>query len=193
MDCCMVRNLSTPIKGAYTPRVTSQSGKLFAAYAARWRKQAVEQVMDDGNVHGVFTYTLLQGLKGEAADPESGQITSERLKNYLIHAMPRVMSAQNRENPNISHEPDFGPVDDMVFGSVPELPKHAVTLSLPASALGKMLTVDGGPLAKPLSQAIAATNETLQLPNGIYIAEVDNLGSVGFKVIGGQVHVQIAG
>jgi hypothetical protein len=193
MDCCMVRSISAPMRGTYPSKVDpNRTGKLFAAYAARWRKQAVEQRMDDGKYHGVFTYCLLQGLKGEAADQASGKITSESLKAYLIHAMPRVMDSAYLENSDISREPEFAYMDDIVFGSVRETSKHAVRLVLPESALGKRLTVDGGPLEKPLSKAVGAVNEVLELPNGIYIAEVEGVEKLtDFKVVGGQIDVQI--
>jgi uncharacterized caspase-like protein len=193
MDCCMSRSISAHIRGTYPSKVhPNRTGKLFAAYAARWRKQAVEQRMDDGKYHGVFTYTLLEGLRGEAADQTSGEITSESLKAYLIHAMPRVMKAELREDPDNSQEPEFAYMDHIVFGSVPEVSRHTVRLFLPESALGKNLTVDGGPLEKPLSRAVAAASEVLELPNGVYVVEVEGVEKLtDFKVVGGQIDVQI--
>ena len=54
--------------------------------------------MPDGQVHGVFTWTLLQGLRGGAAD-ERGRVTGESLRNFLFTVMPEFLPDYARATP----------------------------------------------------------------------------------------------
>lgn len=58
-----------------------------------------------GKTHGVFTWALLNALKGGAAD-ERGRITVQKLVTYVATAMPDLLSAEEREDPEVSTYPE---------------------------------------------------------------------------------------
>src|SRR5262249_48202083 len=123
--------------------------KMFSAYAARFPQQAVERVMDDDKqFHGVFTYALLKGLREGAANPATGEVTSDTLKSYLYSNMKNWMTDEQRSDPSVSQEPDFGFDDPMVFCTVNKIPLTAVDLAFPASAEGRTFRVVTGAPAK---------------------------------------------
>jgi uncharacterized caspase-like protein len=59
--------------------------------AASTKDQIAAEVGDLG--HGVFTYTLLEGLKGKAAaDPKNGTVTVRALLTYVENNLPEISS-----------------------------------------------------------------------------------------------------
>jgi hypothetical protein len=194
MDCCMTFELSVPMQPAgYRIRQSpGRGGKVFAAYAARFPLLAVENHMPDGEFHGVFTYTLLQGLTGEAAEPDTLEITTDSLRSYLINAMRHNISDTDLMDPAVSQEPDFGLLDPIVFGKVDRVPEHPVTFTFPPGATGRTFAVQTGvPLTTVLSRPITSERETVCLPRGVYFARIDELGWLrDFTIVGGHdVHV----
>jgi uncharacterized caspase-like protein len=65
MDCCMNYQQSIPVDEADLrfSQSTKPPGPAFVGLAAQ-TKSALEHTMADGKVHGVFTWTLLEGLRG---------------------------------------------------------------------------------------------------------------------------------
>ena len=121
MDAC---SDPIPINGAPSEALLAHrqaanfaEGRLFVSYAARHPLRSVERQMPDGKIHGVFTYALLQGLKGAARDPDSGTVTSASLRDYLRGSLGSFQPQQDRDNPDIASKPSFGPVDEMSFGT----------------------------------------------------------------------------
>lgn len=51
----------------------------------------------DEQEHGMFTYFLLQGLRGEADRDRNGHISLEELHTYLVKRVQRAARRQNRE------------------------------------------------------------------------------------------------
>ena len=68
MDCCMNYQQSIMVDEAdmRIAQSTKPPGPAFVGLAAQ-TKSALEHTMPDGRVHGVFTWTLLEGLKGGAS------------------------------------------------------------------------------------------------------------------------------
>jgi hypothetical protein len=177
MDCCMIRELSIDMRPAGYRRVLGGNGRMFAAFSARFPRLAVEREFENGEFHGVFTYTLLRGLNGAAADPDTKQITSQSLKEYLINAMPTFMSDEDRKTPDISKEPDFWPDDPIVFGTVVDTPTHAVKLQLPANATGQTVRIVTGSPPEDVKTLVATSAmEKVKLPKGQYFAKIDTMG-----------------
>ena len=72
-------------RGFVTPTVAAQFGTgLKAFYATKPGESSRE---DAGLGHGLFTYYLLEGLGGKAAEPESGLITFNSLESYVAEKM----------------------------------------------------------------------------------------------------------
>ena len=136
MDCCMNPEVPMPPEdvGFGTVQPTS-SPPMFSAFAARFPSYSVEARMDDGQVHGAFTWALLTGLRGAAADPVTGEVRSGSLHDYLLNSMRSFMTAEQRQDPQVSKEPDFGPVDDLLLATVKRASSH-VTLRFPPAAEG---------------------------------------------------------
>jgi hypothetical protein len=96
MDCCMNYQQSIMVDEAdmRIAQSTKPPGPAFVGLAAQ-TKSALEHTMADGKVHGVFTWTLLEGLRGGASD-ERGRVTGESLKAFLQSAMPEFLPEEAR-------------------------------------------------------------------------------------------------
>jgi hypothetical protein len=195
MDCCMTSQQSIPVSpvSLRSRTATGDPGPAFIGLAARTRS-ALESKMPDGNVHGVFTWTLLQGLRGGASD-ERARVTGESLQTFLHNAMVDFLPAQVREAGVVDLRP-FVRADDpgFLFRQLPVRPTHAVRLRLPAGAAGHELRIWGGqPHRQFLAERPAADVWEGKLFRGLYVAEVPDLGlRHGFQVTGaGDVEVTV--
>jgi uncharacterized caspase-like protein len=188
MDCCMVFDLTVAPEGAgYRTLQGTTPTKMFSAYAAKFPQQAVERMMPgDGRVHGVFTYTLLEGLANAVEARETGQVTSASLKGYLLTEMSKNMSSDQRNDPSVSQEPDFGFDDPMVFCTVENIPLTTVRLTFPAAAESRTFRVlTGAPAKEAATGTVQQGTGTVQLPPGFYFVKVDGLTlSSGFEIVG---------
>ena len=138
-DTCATRTPLTRLFPCELPGSFSMNSPLvrvFGAYAAPVGLVAVENEMPDGQWHGAFTYALLEGLKGSAATP----VTGETLRDYLLNAMRAFMSERDQKRPTVAKEPSFGITDRMEFGT-PAFRTFPVTLRFPAAAVGHPVRV----------------------------------------------------
>jgi uncharacterized caspase-like protein len=188
MDCCMVFDLTVvPEAAGYRVLQGTSTKRLFSAYAARFPQQAVERMMpDDNKFHGVFTYTLIKGLREAVEDVATGAVTSASLKSYLYTNMKTFMTADQKNDPSVSQEPDFGFDDQIVFCTVKNVPRAGVKLAFPAAAEGRTFRVVTGAPAKEVTNGLVqhGAGQT-QLPAGLYFVKVDGLAlASGFEVAG---------
>jgi hypothetical protein len=148
-------------------------GRLFTAFAAGFDKRAVENQMSDGLWHGVFTYALLQGLKGEASRP----ITTSSLRDYLLNNMSSFMRDDQRSNSAIAKEPAFARTDELVFGQPAQRPTFAVTLRFPPEWVGKRVTISVGATSPLIAETVLQQAVwTPQLEAGAYAVFAPELG-----------------
>jgi len=186
MDSCMNYEQSIPVNEVLMrPKIgTGVPGPAFMALAAQ-TKNALEHTMSDGNVHGVFTWTLLQGLRGGAAD-ERARITGESLRNFLYTVMPEFLPASALNSTSVDLRPFVRADEGMVFRRLPARPKYPVRLVLPATAVGSELRIwTGRPLAQVISEVPASAEWTGKLLRGLYVADVPAAGlRHGFQVSG---------
>lgn len=189
MDSCMVFDLTVmPEAVGYRAVQGTGPGRIFSAFAARFPQQAVERKMPDGLYHGVFTYTLLQGLNGAAADANTHQVTSASLRNYLYNSMKAFMTEDDLHDPNISKEPDFGFDDPIVFCTIPAVDVCIVDLRrFPLAAEGKrFIVVTGAPPTKVAGNVVHNGVGQVPLPPGVYFLKMDDPPlQQGFEVTGG--------
>ncbi|HEX2222447.1 MAG TPA: hypothetical protein VHK06_07960, partial [Candidatus Limnocylindria bacterium] len=173
MDCCMSFELSAVASPApyRETQATGTPPKLFTAFAARRPQEAVEKQMPDGQVHGVFTWTLLQGLNGAAAD-DDGTITTAGLKNYLSNAMRTWLSEEELADDRIAQEPDFGSEDLIVLAGGESPTEFNAELKFESALVGRPFVVLDGDL-KQIAAGDAAGATTLQLRPGMYAVVVD--------------------
>ena len=100
MDCCRDDTFVRSV-GAYLDNTgTADRAKRCYAFGTKWSQRSREKSMADekGAVRGIFTKTLLAGLRGAAAhpDPANAQqsiVTVSTLKGYLYENMKRMASA----------------------------------------------------------------------------------------------------
>ena len=186
MDSCMNYEQSIPVNEVLMrPKIgTGVPGPAFIALAAQ-TKSALEHSMPDGQVHGVFTWTLLQGLRGGAAD-ERGRITAESLRNFLYTVMPEFLPASARHSSSVDLQPFVRADEGMVFRRLPARPKCPVRLVFPAGSVGDELRIwTGRPLAQVTSAVLSSAEWTGDLLRGVYVAEVPEAGlRHGFQVSG---------
>ncbi len=196
MDCCRDQYPLTPRPPPFLPITgdLTQVGdiKYFYALGAKWARPAREQQMADGQWHGVFTTTLLKGLKEGLARQSrtSGKITGLSLRDYLYHQVP------DAAQPDIMCGPPEGQCDSFVFVEVPiptaQQAEVAVIVHLPATAAGKTIQVR----RDKDFHVVASTTATppvwqLALPPGMYLVQlVGDSEQVAEVLGGGDVHVQ---
>jgi uncharacterized caspase-like protein len=197
MDCCMVFDLTVVAETAgYRILQGTSVKKMFSAYAARFPQQAVERLMpDDNRFHGVFTYALLKGLREAVENPVSGEVTSASLKSYLYRNMNTYMTPEQRSDPSVSQEPDFGFDDPIVFCKVDNIALTGVTLAFPTAAEGRTFrVVTGAPPTEVANGTVQQGAGSTRLPAGLYFVKVDGLAlASGFEVAGASdAHVNVA-
>jgi hypothetical protein len=193
MDCCMNYQQSIPVAEVLMRAQigTGVPGPAFIALAAQ-TKSALERTMPDGQVHGVFTWTLLQGLRGGASDV-NGRVTGESLRNFLYTVMPEFLPDEVRQTASVDLQPFVRADDGLVFRRLPTPPKYRVHLTMPAAAGNELKIWTGRPLAHVLSVALSSDEWTGELLRGLYVAEVAAAGlRHGFQVTGsGDVEVAV--
>lgn len=191
-DCCM--NPFSTVQVEELPNKPAgglDRGIAFTGVAASTRS-ALESEMSDGQVHGVFTWTLLQGLNGKAA--EDGQITGESLVKFLYNAMADNLPKEVREASNVDVKPAVETDPGIVFRTGVPTPGQDVTLKLDAPD-GTVIQIWGGePHAVVKTATLAGKQSKVPLDRGLYVAEIAPLGfRHGFEVTGsGDVEVSIA-
>ena len=135
-DACSTRErleLPQPASLALRNAAHAHEGRMMIAYAARFFLKAVENTIE-GEPRGVFTHTLLEGLRGGAKDPVTGAVTTATLRNYLINNMRRHMSLNQVADPDVSNEPDFGTVDDFELVPASDAEEAVLEAIVPAPA-----------------------------------------------------------
>jgi hypothetical protein len=98
-DCCRERR---PLAPAWKPRFGQPehygSSQLLMAFATAYADLAFEQL---DLARGYFTTALIDGLRGGAADPETGEIRADALSAYVIDAVQALTAGTPYEQ-----EPD---------------------------------------------------------------------------------------
>jgi hypothetical protein len=125
------------------PNTPPAGSRRFYGFAAKYGKLAVERLID-GQQSGVFTSTLLDALKGGAAE-DDGRITGESLKAYLYENMKQFLTPDDLANPDVATEPDLycdQPEAQFVIATIPA-PKFQVQIPLPPGPVGRPLQLFG--------------------------------------------------
>jgi hypothetical protein len=183
MDCCMDRQVfavppPAPLLSINTGDISSET---FVGFAAPRPLKTLEKPIaaDGGKYHGVFTWNLLQGLRGAAANA-FGMVTGTSLRDWLCHAQLGWLEKNDLANPDFAKEPAIlEHADGIVFarGLAPALFK--VELVFPPGT-GSLIG-NGRPKARIWSGSAALpgpplliSNDRLscKLPAGLHLVEV---------------------
>ena len=179
----------------YVPRPSISMlppGPVFTAYAAHPRLKAMEAPDENGDMSGVFTRTLLAGLKGDATDPVTGEIDGFCLQRYLFNAMPKYLPDSAKSNGLVDKQPLVRTDPDIVFGPKKVAAQSKVVLRFDAAHNGADARVwgrrDGQSLSLLDQQQIVDGKAEFALGNGVYAVDVPQRGlRMGFEVTGGAV------
>ena len=205
MDCCR-DDYPHVARNSIYPDVThpnAKSARLMTAYATQWNGKSREKLLTtgDGKVHGIFTATLLTGLKG-AASTQSGDITDESLGRYLIDNMKNYLTQNEQDDSQIPKTPEvyFHPHQErrIVINRVPPLaipgPQvFPVRIHFDPGDIGKTVSVNDGEFRPVQRIKIDQNTCILSLPRGLYNCEIVADGrEVQFSVKGtGGVDVKL--
>jgi hypothetical protein len=119
MDCCtQARVTLIPSDPPFElkPILVPQPPQVVGC-AAKFGEMAVELPLGpNGEFHGVFTFELVRGLRGAAANPKTGGIRTGDLLGYLYQAVPQhIDKLPEKDRTGVSREPDFIEDDDIEF------------------------------------------------------------------------------
>jgi hypothetical protein len=184
MDCCKELALLLG-QNYFLPNTGSpDTGVRCLMFATKASRLAREQMMDDENrVRGVFTKTLLMGLEGGAAkilpgrNDGVGQITAASLAEYVRQQMRELLPEPLKPQAG-DWEPefDFFPGDNFGANIVIKemlMPTFPVTITLVPGATGSLsITFEGDDFIEPILVPNPLTPIVIQLPRGMYKAEV---------------------
>jgi hypothetical protein len=196
MDCCREPTLTaSPVPVAYKP-INSPGKHMMFAYAMPSKKN-YETMMPDGQVHGVLTWALLQGLRGHALPPgkTDGRLTAGDLDGWMYENMKHYLPPAARADPRISQEPQFryGSTGDreMVLVQLPEVPRFQVIIRVPAGLQGSAMRVEDGALAIVVRNDGAGATWVVRLPRGRYAVVVPSAGVDHPFTLGGSGDVDV--
>jgi hypothetical protein len=157
LDCCRERYASATLNGPGIESAVPPAGaRRFYGFAAKHGKLAVERLID-GQMHGVFTATLLDALDGGASE-EDGRITGESLKAYLYENMKGFLSPADLANKDVATEPDLycdAPEKQFVIARVSPS-QLSVTIPLPPGSEGAGRQLFGEQGGKPYTKIAEA-------------------------------------
>jgi uncharacterized caspase-like protein len=188
-DACRDRlpdvDLTPPFFRPRTMRGEGNRGR-FYAFAAKNQQLAQEKRDGNGQVHGVFSATLMEGLRGAARDPGTGAITTAQLKNYLQDNMRKRLSEAELAKDDIAKRPEvFDPDPFIIVPGVPgarTVPCFPVRVSLPRTGLDAR--IEDGSFAKVAAENPAPQVWDLTLPRGLYRVVVPGFEAGLFQITG---------
>ncbi|MEM9188837.1 MAG: caspase family protein [Myxococcota bacterium] len=109
MDCCrdeLPRHpLSFPLAVSLRNDPNARSVRLFIGYATEHNSKARERTFEDNEVHGVFSYSLLEALKDDQTWV-GGELTAQRLATYVAARVLHHRPAGSRQVAKFPLSPD---------------------------------------------------------------------------------------
>ncbi len=196
MDTCRdVVPTLVPRMLTYADRTVLTSNPIdrgYYVFATEWSKMTREKQID-GQVRGVFTKALLDGLRGAASDA-NGAVTTTSLREYLLAKVTSVYTAEElAADPNIK-PPQIDGDHRMVFAQYPP-PQFQVKVTVAATLVGRQLRVRNAKLKIVLDLAIASVEVTVTLGKGDHLFEVvtgAQAPTEALVTVEGDCHVQLA-
>jgi Caspase domain len=179
MDTCRQNADSRPLEG-WPFKSSFNPGKpslYFYGLASKSSHVARERKLGN-KTRGVFSYAVLEGLKGRAE--RAGQISDLSLTDYVLRRMKDLDGADGDEQP-----PDLQPdlSSPRIVFSTRAVKKFPVTIKVPKGLRGKSLEItDGHNTLVPAQKA--APTVTIRLPSGTHVIIVDGAPHDVVKVDG---------
>ncbi len=170
MDCCRDNLPQTPVhQPPFTLTTAPTPSRYFYGFATTFSRRSREEPDESGRVAGIFTRTVLAGLRGEAAQA-TGRITGTSLSAYAYNVRAALGgTAQARQDPEFQQSQEAEIV--WVEGSAPTF---TVRVSLTAAKAGTKVRLLDGVLARiPPASNASDVMEWPGLAPGLYLVEPD--------------------
>jgi Caspase domain len=107
MDCCRDDFGRTPVHfPPFSERTDPGAAnvRVLHAYATKWSYSAREKVVNgNGKVRGVFSFAVMEGLRGAAADV-NGDVTGASLEAYVYNRLPKLANDNSYQEPRFYYE-----------------------------------------------------------------------------------------
>lgn len=190
-DCCRNRKIAVngcpPLFGYALPNALAGACKSYVYSASEFNNEAYEALeqsengsLTENGVRGLFTDSLLRGLRGAAE--KGGEITSFSLASHLQRDLPRMAAEIKKvQVPNIQ----LGNLIDTTI--VSGLPKQTTNVNITFNTNGKKALLEDSD-SNILKVGLSDTNTpwTLTLEKGLYIVyyEGDKSSEKGIKIDG---------
>jgi|GEM_PF-2533142 len=205
-DFCRERIANAPLLGPTWTEINNHNGNLLTVrgLATYFGDLAFEEEPDDDDtvnpdeLRGYFTKALLEGLNGQAIDPDTREINSQSLATYVTERV-RILT-KHRPKPQV---PFFvaEPVTPTVTfrKNVPPheavAQRHTVTIIFPPDFAAEVVLLDGN-LKKIDTHSAADGNWVVSLGNGLYrVAPTDGENTFAnagfFEIIGAERNVEL--
>ena len=187
MDCCR-DTLTVSSTNAFLPNTgNSDKAVRFFAFATKWSRRAKEKIID-GKMQGIFTRTLLLGLRGAGADPDPenpgfGVITGASLKSFLYGNIEGLVEPQFRNDadtnePDIEYAPKAREGRNIIIKKGVPLQQFPVIVSVAAGASGKISILNGDFKEVAAAQINNPPVEIpFNLPRAVYLANCNRHGA----------------
>jgi len=177
MDCCMDRFSSFPPGSVDKPAVPGRltPGPTFVAFAAPRPLKAAEVLNPTNQLpDGVFTWALLDGLEGAAADV-NGRVTGRSLADWLRQSiLARLPQAAQRDFDIAKETEIINESSELIFAREVAPKRFRVRLAAnPMPNTGEIAIFAGSPLRKECRVATTGDPVELELAPGLYHAEHD--------------------
>ena len=189
VDACMDRQYFFPPGEPSLKPINVNVAPLssFVGFAAQRPLKAIEHPIseDGGKFHGAFTWALLVGLRGAAADVH-GRVTGRSLADWVRNAMCARYELRDWQDRDVAKEPEIIAEDTkLIFARGAVQPDFEVTLKFPAVAVGARARIwSGSPPAILRTFMVDALEQALLLRPGLYLLETE-IGGLrhGFEVL----------
>jgi hypothetical protein len=195
MDCCFDSMDSIPVEAppVRTAPLVGPAGPRFIGLAAQTGMRALECpiAQDRNQVHGVFSWTLLSGLRGAAVDKD-GVVTGESLRAYLLNTMKDFIPPERLAAREISAVPNVLSDPGLVFGTPKVAPKFNVRLDVPSADGSRVTLWSEKPPREVFSTTVVGGTANIPLDPGVYVAEAAGQGlRAGFDVTAEAKRVEL--
>jgi len=132
--------------------------------------------------HGIFTYYLLQGLAGAAADPSTGQVDVNGLYDYVYQHLQNGGPSRRPQTPILATSV-MGELVLAGTGITQETETATGTLEITSSPLGAQVFLDQDttPLTTPLTKSLPTGLHHLAIYKPGYLPITDDVAVSGFR------------
>lgn len=211
-DCCRERVGNVPLGAVSGTLPDKDNGSILTAFccATYFGDLAYEPPPGEhpDKQRGYFTQALLEGLRGQAAEPPGyGVINSNTLAKYVKQRVQDLTKDRKQQDPKM----DADPAAPIIFhpGSAPPAAGGPPTAGVPSAAVEHEIRIEfitpyqGKVALRDTDNNILREHKTadgdlvVSLANGLYEVTAEEDGSVefrtggGFRVHGDKKHVQL--